>query len=324
MIRIGFSFNKANAGPSNFMKNLRKSFRINKTARTSLYFNPLNTCNIFANLPKLTWMNPYFFRLDGIIYDIMADPDQKKEANETFLNGARKSRGVIFQSEFSKKLFEKVLGYVPTVQTVIHNGTDLNVFKRGNDHHIRRQLGIEDDAFVFITSAKWRAHKRLPAILESFVNFRAKHHIPTHLIVLGDYEDLGMENVHFLQKVPNAELPLYFNAAQVYLFYSWLDPCPNSVVEAISAGLPVVCTNQGGTPELVRMSNGGIIVEADDEFPYTEINLYNPPRPDMDKIGVALEEIYTHYDSYQQNINREVFDIHLVAAQYLQFIKDNL
>ena len=45
-----------------------------------------------------------------------------------------------------------------------------------------------------------------------------------------------------------------------------LDPCPNSVVEAIACGLPVVCSNTGGTPEIIKATNGGIIVNSDKNY----------------------------------------------------------
>lgn len=324
-MRIGFSFNRANAGPSNFMKALKCSFEEQNLSKTSLYFNPLNDCNIFANLPKLTWLHPFYFRLDGIIYDIMADPEYKRNSNNTYLSGAQRAKGVIFQSEFSKKLFENILGFVAPVQTVIHNGTNLSIFKRAKDHSIRQRLGIENDAFVFVTSAKWRSHKRLDDMLRAFVDFKERHtELKTYFIVLGDYQEQYIDNVFFMQKVPNYDLPKYFNAANVYLFFSWLDPCPNSVVEAISSGLPVICTNNGGTPELVKMSNGGIVVEADDPFLYTEVDLYNPPLPNKEKIDQALDDMYLNYDKYVNRINRNVFDINIVARKYFDFMKKNM
>ena len=36
-----------------------------------------------------------------------------------------------------------------------------------------------------------------------------------------------------------------------------------TVVETIASGLPVLCTNLGGTRELVEMTNSGIVVDAD-------------------------------------------------------------
>ena len=80
-MRIGFSFNKAKGGPANFMNNLRKSLERQSLAKTSLYINPLNDCNIFANLAKLTWFKKFFFRIDGVNYDLLSDVGEKQKSN---------------------------------------------------------------------------------------------------------------------------------------------------------------------------------------------------------------------------------------------------
>lgn len=325
-MRVGFSFNKSKGGPANFMNNLKRSWNRQGLVKTSYYFNPLNDCNIYANLAKLTWYKPFYFRIDGIFYDILGNHEIGEKSNQMILDGASKSMGVIFQSHFSKKLFENILEYVPPVQTIIHNGTDLEIFKPQNDVlGLKKSLNIPEDAFVFITSAKWRTHKRLASIIEAFNEFRKRHnHLVTYLLVIGDHNDLHVENVIFLQKVENSLLPVYYSIANVYLFFSWLDNCPNSVIEAICCGLPVICTNQGGTHELVEMSNGGIVVEADEPFLFNEVELYNPPKPNMEKITEAMDSIYEKYDYYKNRICREVFDIDMVARKYLDFIKQNL
>ena len=325
-MRIGFSFNRSSSGPAFFMKNLKNAWASSGQVTTSLFFNPFNKCNIFANKPRLTWLTPYFFRVDGIAFDMLSSLESRKQTNDVLLDGVKNAKGVIFQSNFSKRLFENILGFTPSRSIVIPNGTDLNVFKSQNsDHDIKNKLGIPQDSFVFITSAKWRAHKRLDDIVASFVDFRQRHKdIQTYLIVIGECENKSFDNVLFLQRVANNELPMYLSASDVYLFYSWLDSCPNSVIEAISSGLPVICTNQGGTPELIKMSNGGIVAEADDPFPYTEIDLYHPLHPDMSVIASAMDEMYQNYHFYKTNIKREVFDIDKIAIRYLNFIKDNL
>lgn len=307
------------------MNNLRLSWEKQRLVHTSYYFNPLNDCNIFANLAKWVKLKRYFFRIDGIIYDLLADPKMKRRSNGDILNGAKRAQGVIFQSEFSKHLFEEILGYKPSKQVIIHNGTNLDLFKKTDGSIIRSKLNIPKDAFVFVTSAKWRVHKRLDAIVESFNQFRRRHsEVSTYLIVIGEHDDMKVDNVFFVQRIDNAELPVYYGAANVYLFYSWLDNCPNSVVEAISCGLPTICTNQGGTRELVEMSHGGIVVDADVPFQFKEVELYKPPRPDMEKISEALDEIYERYEYYCNRIDRNVFDIDTVTKMYLEFIEVNL
>lgn len=43
-----------------------------------------------------------------------------------------------------------------------------------------------------------------------------------------------------------------------------MDPCPNSVLEAMATGLPILYSNSGGTPELV--GNAGISMQVPEDW----------------------------------------------------------
>jgi glycosyltransferase involved in cell wall biosynthesis len=116
----------------------------------------------------------------------------------------------------------------------------------------------------------------------------------------------------------------YLKISNVYLFFSWLDNCPNSVIEAIAADLPVICTNQGGTKEILYKTNGGIVVNADEEFNFEEIELYNPPTPNYELLLKAMFEIFNNYDFYKNQIQKKYIDINYVAKQYVMFIQQSL
>lgn len=54
------------------------------------------------------------------------------------------------------------------------------------------------------------------------------------------------------------------NTSDLFVMYSETENFPHSVIEAMAMGLPVICTNVGGTPEVVRDRLNGILVERDD------------------------------------------------------------
>ena len=67
----------------------------------------------------------------------------------------------------------------------------------------------------------------------------------------------------------------------------WLDCCPNTVVEGLASGLPVVCSHNGGTKELVR--DDGIVIQLEEDYEYgSMVNLYHPPKVDTNIIVEAV------------------------------------
>ena len=322
-LTIGFSLNRGKGGPAYFLKKLRNALERENLAKTSLFLNPFTDCNIYANIVRNPWKRPYFFRVDGIGFDVSKSNEHIHNMNSKIIDGINNSIGVIYQTKFSKKLSEKILGIKPDNYKIIINGTDQILFSEKGENY-RDRLGIENEALVFITSAKWRPHKRLKDVINVFKLFSKNYEGITYLIAIGADTVKKEENIIFIPYVENNELPYYLRSADIYLFFSWLDSCPNSVVEAISCGLPVICTNNGGTKEILEVTNGGIVVEADEEFNYERVDLSNPPVPDYNKLLEAMLEISNNLGKYKKRINKKKIDINYVAKEYYEFFKDTL
>jgi glycosyltransferase involved in cell wall biosynthesis len=66
--------------------------------------------------------------------------------------------------------------------------------------------------------------------------------------------------VRFVGYVANEQLAPYYRTADVFVLPSEFDNSPNVVLEAMSAGLPVVATNVGGVAQYVEAGHGGTLV----------------------------------------------------------------
>lgn len=76
---------------------------------------------------------------------------------------------------------------------------------------------------------------------------------------------LGLTGVEFRGRVAPDDMPRLYDEADVYLNSPNIDNMPLSVMEAFACALPVVSTDAGGVPYLVRDDVTGLLVPCDDD-----------------------------------------------------------
>jgi glycosyltransferase involved in cell wall biosynthesis len=153
---------------------------------------------------------------------------------------------------------------------VIRNGIDPGTAPAPADRdRARRLLGLAPDAFTIGTVARFDPVKDLTTLLDAFIALRAA--VPrAQLVLIGDGPDrqrlerhacdAGVaQAVHFGGYRGDARRLL--PGLDVYVNSSITEGISLTILEAMAAGLPVVATAVGGTPEVV--SNGtGLLVPA--------------------------------------------------------------
>ena len=146
----------------------------------------------------------------------------------------------------------------------------------------RQRVPAVDGAWLFVQACRLVPKKGLPTALIAFDRF-LKAFPKAKFIIAGDgpmrgeltklVNELGIQSaVTFAGFLSQPELyELYVNA-HVFLHPSELPPdsnqegVPNSMLEAMATGLPVVATNHGGIPEAVTDGiNGFLVPERDDK-----------------------------------------------------------
>jgi glycosyltransferase involved in cell wall biosynthesis len=76
-------------------------------------------------------------------------------------------------------------------------------------------------------------------------------------------QSLGLEDsVRFLGYVPESELPLLYQGAELFVYPSLYEGFGVPLVEAMACGCPVVCSNRSSMPEVV--GEAGILVDPED------------------------------------------------------------
>lgn len=76
--------------------------------------------------------------------------------------------------------------------------------------------------------------------------------------------ELALRNVTFVGRVPTDEMGAWYGVADVFLNGSDIDNMPLSILDAFAAGVPVVTTDAGGIPFVVRDEVNGFLVPRGD------------------------------------------------------------
>jgi glycosyltransferase involved in cell wall biosynthesis len=94
-------------------------------------------------------------------------------------------------------------------------------------------------------------------------------------------KSLGLDNVSFVGSVPPEQMGSLYDAADIYLNSPNIDNMPLSIIEALACGLPVVSTDAGGIPFVIRNEVNGLLVERNDDVGMAAAALRLLREPDL-------------------------------------------
>lgn len=252
---------------------------------------------------------PLVLRLDGLF--VGGSPLAQRnnlEIRETYRNAA----GVLFQSQFCQQMYREAFGEPPGLSTVILNGAPPPPAARPPLPGGRRRL---------LVLSRWMAHKRTAETVRCFLSYPGRDAFD--LLIAGDVpneERVEHPRVRFLGRVHPADVTALLGTCAALLHLAWFDWCPNAVVEALVAQVPVICTNQGGTRELVRGS--GIVLDNDPAPPRYEASDGAVPPLDAALVHGALDRLLRGPADF--DFPRTDLHIDRVAQRYLAFFHEVL
>lgn len=226
---------------------------------------------------------------------------------------------VVSCSESLKKKYKENLN-IDT--TCIQNGVDLKKYitlSKLEKKSIRKKLGFSEDDFLWIYSGQFIGRKNIPFMVEGFLRFCGKK---DKLILLGDGDDFikiraqyaDKKNIIFEGDVEN--VVEYLNAADAYISASKSEGLPNSVLEAMACGLPVVLSDILQHREIVcaNKKNGGVVFELDDIDDY--VSKLKIVSGDIFKMGIiAKKNVEENFDSVIMSKKYQELYMNIVNAR---------
>jgi glycosyltransferase involved in cell wall biosynthesis len=144
---------------------------------------------------------------------------------------------------------------------VVPNGVDLERFRPGDARAARVRLGIDPDRPTILFAGADLADRRKGGdLLRDALRMLDRD---VQLVVAGGASVPGLDAIP-LGTLTDDEMPLAYAAADLYVLPSRADNFPNTVVESLACGTPVVAFRVGGVPELVRHLETGWLAEPED------------------------------------------------------------
>ena len=227
---------------------------------------------------------------------------------------------VIYQSQFIRGWWENWYGIAKAPADVIINGVDLNMYSPNGEHErpterFRMLLlegslagGLNAGLFHGIAVAEKLAEKfPMEVVVAGSVDDATKNKIATELMekkrkVISDHSVLSPGtarqgrcvanlSVKFLGTIPREQIPQLARSSHLMYCAEVNPPCPNSVLEALACGLPVIGFDSGSLKELVTGDAGRVV-------PYGS-NPWKLETPDISALATSAEDVLTKQDQFR-------------------------
>ena len=216
---------------------------------------------------------------------------------------SRIATNIIYQSEFSRKWWEDWYGTTRVPSSVIHNGVDLNTYSSATQDSAPTYPPYK---LLLVEGSLGGGYEmgldnaiRLTKILQ------AKHKLDMELVVVGKITEEHKKRValntnieiNWMGTVPRERIPEIDRSAHLFFSADLNAACPNSVIEALACGLPVVSFDTGALNELVPGDLGRIVSYGG--------NPWNIDPPDVETLADSTVEILQDQPRFRKSAREQ-------------------
>lgn len=243
----------------------------------------------------------------------------KCEINNLLLRFIRKNLAdrVVYQSQFARQWWQTVCGSTRAGSSVTYNGVDLNVFtpddnsQKPTDHY--RLLMVEahiGGGYERGLDTAVKMTHLLNQQMDKPVRLTVAGNVQDHLKTYWSRQAAGM--VDWAGVVPGEDIPALDRSAHLLFSADLNAACPNSVIEALACGLPVLAYATGSLPEIISGDSGLVV-------PYGS-NYWNLETPDVAGLAKGAVEILNNPEKFRVPARQraeEAFGLPHMVDQYM-------
>lgn len=247
----------------------------------------------------------------------------RSEINNWILATIRRSLAneIIYQSRFTRDWWNGIYGALKVPESVVYNGADLNLYSPyGREHP------PSDRYWILVIEGHFEGGYHIG--LENAVDLAKSMQLITNkrieLMVVGDVpmqlrkRYSGLEWIAWKGVVSREQIPSLCRSSHLLFSADINAACPNSVIEALACGLPVISYDTGALKEMVGEQAGAIMPYGAD---YTNLD---PARPDkLADAGLTILEKSSGIRKNARRLAEEKFDVWQMVTSYLQILIGN-
>lgn len=228
-------------------------------------------CRIPGVGNPMTYSRYWYGKLFANVFDFYFFKELKK-TNTVLATADKKSINDFIEKSKGKLSSDKVFQFPTRVNA--------QIFKPLVMSEERFALNLPASKKIIVTTGRISELKGWKFMLDCFIQYR-KVYTDSLFIFIGDGEDrdkveayitlLGIsDSVIITGRVNHNLLAKYLNSADIYIMGSYLEGWATSLVEAISCGKPVVCTNFSSATDLIENGVNGFVVEGHSISTFTD------------------------------------------------------
>jgi glycosyltransferase involved in cell wall biosynthesis len=193
---------------------------------------------------------------------------------------ARADKYIVLGNIFKNKLLG--LGVPPVTEFFIE--TTVADSKYMDEFDLTKKLHTYDEKIIFLFLARIEKDKGIFTAIDAYSKFRNEYwEKDSCLVIAGDGPDLesvreyvsknNLQEIIFLGSVSNESKKKVLFESNIMIFPTLTEGLPNSILEGMLHGMPVISRTTGGIPEIVHQGVNGYLTDSFDPEIYKNFML---------------------------------------------------